>query len=298
VCDTRVSLLDRAETADKSHHALVADMSRAAQVRRDLDAAALTLRAKMLANAYDVFFSYDSADEERVAELDALLKEQGILAWHPGPHVAHTQIRKSIDEAMAASNAFAFFVGSSSFSKWQMGELRTALELRRDKRRLFIVLLRGDALPKLPSQLAEFQVVSMPEFTPAAMQQLVEAIDGQNSTYIDPDAAAEPAIAYRILSASLFQGLLTGRGGRNFIRGRRADKKKLLTRYSHRESAHTIASQARKFESVLRPSLISPESAARQGQAHDTPERSRTATRKRILQRSPRKNSQKRPKKK
>jgi hypothetical protein len=193
-CGTGVPLLDRAETADDSHHAVVADMNRAADVRRRLDVAALTLRGKTLANDYDVYLCGNLADKEFLDKLGALLKEQGILSWSdtadPGPGIRF----KWVLDAMKARayKAVVFIAGASDFSVLQSDALRAALELANETSVRIATALVGKpgGVPLVPEQLSKSQTIDMRgEFTPAAMEQLIEFITGQKGGYIDPNAA-------------------------------------------------------------------------------------------------------------
>jgi putative chitinase len=190
-CGASVPLLDRAETADDSHHALIAEMNRAADVRRDLDVAALILRGKTLAKDYDVYFSSNPA-EKPPDELRAFLKEQGILAWDSALILAEDlNIDKAIKDAMMKSKAILFLAGDSQFSSWRMQEMYTALEMVRDRRARLATVITGNPedVPKVPEQLTRYPIINMREFTPAAMERLVEVITGQSGRYIDPSAA-------------------------------------------------------------------------------------------------------------
>jgi putative chitinase len=199
-CDTNVPLTDRDETADDSQHATIARMNHAADARRRLDVAALTLRGKTLAKDYDVFFSYSYSpiDDKRVKELDALLNEQGILAWRgatqskSGSHFAGLA-----NDSMRASRAVLFVVGESRFSGWQTDELNMALKIASEKPLRLATILVGhpEGVPSVPEQLTRYPIINMQEFTPAAMAQLVEFITGRGDAYVDPNAtriAPEP----------------------------------------------------------------------------------------------------------
>lgn len=191
-CGTSVPLLDRGETNADSFQAAVAEMSRVADARRALDVAALTLHGKTLANDYDVFFSNNTDDEKRVEELNALLKEQGILAWRAATGIYEGHVISSVvSDAIRASKTLLFFVGNSGFSPWQENELADAQSIRGgEPKRLAVVLIGDDEnVPGLTEQLVQLPLINMRVLTPAAMEQLVEFITGQKGRYIDPNTA-------------------------------------------------------------------------------------------------------------
>lgn len=112
----------------------------------------------------------------------------------------------------------------------------------------------------------------------------------------DPDAVNEPATAYRILSLSLFQGLLTGKKLGDFPP---EDYHKRLTAYRLRPSGKVVAAAAVKFEAILRHSLAAQERAAAEAGGPPaapkaTPERAPAVARKSPARKSRRKAAQKR----
>lgn len=191
-CARTVSLLERAEAADGSHHAAIAEMNRVADARRALDVAALTLHGKTLAKDFDVFLSYAMNDKARVDELDARLREQGILSWRPTEQIyAGDYIVSAVREGVEKSKAFVVVVGESELSPWQVNEMSAAVSTEAGtlKRRAAVLIGRAEKALALPEFLPTFPVIDMREFTPAAMEQLVEVITGESGKYIDPNTA-------------------------------------------------------------------------------------------------------------
>lgn len=195
-CGHSIPLHERAwlALADERQQAVIADMNRTADARRALDVAALTLRAKTLAKAYDVFFShrYDNDNVDRAGKLDALLREQGILAWLTTEQaLVGESLTKWQEEGLRLSRTAIFLVGDSPPSAWQENELDAIRAMSDDKPMRFATVFIGrlDQMLVTSGKFTDFPVINMQEFTPAAMAQLVEFINGQSGTYIDPSTS-------------------------------------------------------------------------------------------------------------
>jgi hypothetical protein len=191
-CRTTYSLRDRNEGFGKAYHALVArtveEMNYAADARRDIDVAAFILHGKSLTRDYDVFFANDPSDGKPVAELDSLLKQQGILPWSNVPQLSTGVNYDNPTDVLKSCGAAVFFVGGQPLSGVLSGLAFIALDMvTKNNLRLVNVLLPGGSAVNLPPGLAQYQLIDMREFTPAAMARLVGAITGQPGRYIDPN---------------------------------------------------------------------------------------------------------------
>jgi energy-coupling factor transporter ATP-binding protein EcfA2 len=113
----------------------------------------------MIAQArYDVFLSYNSADEEAVGSIARRLREEARLCpfldrWHLIPGEPW---QEAIEEALEQSETMAVFVGPSGISPWHNEEMRAGLDRAvrgRDDVRVIPVLLPGTDPKCLPSFL-------------------------------------------------------------------------------------------------------------------------------------------------
>jgi hypothetical protein len=107
---------------------------------------------------YDVFLSYNSADEEAVGGIARRLREEARLCpfldrWHLIPGEPW---QEAIEEALEQSETVAVFVGPSGISPWHNEEMRAGLDRAvrgRDDVRVIPVLLPGADPKYLPSFL-------------------------------------------------------------------------------------------------------------------------------------------------
>jgi hypothetical protein len=95
---------------------------------------------------YDVFLSHNSADKAAVEALAHRLVEAGLQPfldkWHLVPGEPW---QESLEEALAACQTVAVFLGPGGISPWENEEMRSALEerVRDQSRRVIPVLLPG-----------------------------------------------------------------------------------------------------------------------------------------------------------
>jgi len=110
---------------------------------------------------YDVFLSYNRADEAAVEALARRLREEAGLnpfldRWHLVPGEPW---QEALEAALDASQACAVCLGPAGLGTWENEEMRAALDLRTERSgfRVIPVLLPGAALPergRLPRFLA------------------------------------------------------------------------------------------------------------------------------------------------
>jgi hypothetical protein len=85
VCDTEISLLDREERLAAPIPSVVAAMDKAADEKRDLETAAMSLKGKIETGDFDVFLCYNSKDKEAVKRSASGLKSGGFCpGWMSG----------------------------------------------------------------------------------------------------------------------------------------------------------------------------------------------------------------------
>lgn len=187
VCDTEFSLLDREERLSAPVSSAIAEMDRAADTQRDLDAATMTLRGKIASGDYDVFLSYNSADRQAVKQISEQLKQHGLRPWidvedlRPG-----VSWQKALDEQIKKVKAAAVFIGPQGLGPWQDKEQEALLTqlVRRDCAVFPVVLSTcGDALPELPSFLDTVHKVDFRSPEPDPLRQLIWGITGERDLY-------------------------------------------------------------------------------------------------------------------
>ena len=110
---------------------------------------------------YDVFLSYNSADQEAVELIARRLREEAGLEpfldrWHLVPGEPW---QEAIEEALDASRSCAVFLGPAGLGTWENEEMRAGLDIRasRPDYRVIPILLPGAHLPergRLPRFLA------------------------------------------------------------------------------------------------------------------------------------------------
>ena len=179
---------------------------------------------------YDVFLSYNSADQGTVEIIAHRLREEANLRpfldrWHLVPGEPW---QEAIEEALEESEAVAMFVGPSGVSPWHNEEMRAGLDRAvrgRDDVRVIPVLLPGADPEALPLFLSGRTYV---DFCPGlddadAFDRLAAGILGQ------PPERAEPfTLPYE---PAPYPGLLPFTAQRaDFFFGRTAQRDRLLDR--------------------------------------------------------------------
>ena len=183
VCETVVSLLDRAERLAAEPTSLIIEMDRAADNKRDSSAAASTLQGKIATGDFDVFLCHNNKDKPRVKEIGEKLKEQGILPWldewelRPGLPWQRL-LEKQIEQIKIA----AVFVGRDGIGPWEQMELEAFLR-QFVKRRcpvipVFLANAPKNKKPKLPTFLEGMTWVDFRQQDPAPMERLIWGITG------------------------------------------------------------------------------------------------------------------------
>lgn len=192
VCDEKISLLDREERITAAvfaeTSAVVAEMDRAADERRNREMALMILKGKIESGDFDVFLCYNSEDMPEVKVIGRRLREEGILPWldewelRPGQYW-QTELEKQIKRIKAV----AVFVGPDGFGPWQ--DLERQAFLRQFVKRqcpIIPVVLPGCANPpELPVFLEGMMWVDFRKPEPDPLEQLVWGITGEKKRLIN-----------------------------------------------------------------------------------------------------------------
>jgi len=184
VCDTKISLLDREErlTATPRSSQIIAEMDRAADDKRDRDAAAMTIKGKIESNDYDVFLCHHSKDKPSVKSVGERLKEQGILPWldewelRPG-----LPWQRALERQIETIKAAAVFVGPDGLGPWQNVEQEAFLRefVQRECPVIPVILPKCTKVPELPIFLRGMTWVDFRKSEPEPLQQLIWGITGK-----------------------------------------------------------------------------------------------------------------------
>jgi len=142
---------------------------------------------------YDVFLSYNRADELTARELARRLKDKGIEPWLDKWNLkAGDDWQKELEAALDACEAYAILIGPSGLGPWQNEEMRFAINQRVTKnRRVIPVFLPGgqrEQQGKLPEFLISNQWVDFRRSldNDKAFHELVCGITGRPTPFIDP----------------------------------------------------------------------------------------------------------------
>jgi hypothetical protein len=179
-CQSPIIISDRRSEPGRASPQLPA-LDRAADVRRDLDLAAMAILGKQVTNDFDVFCFYGTEDNGRVREIGEVLKQQGILPWFgyddddsPSDYADHW-VRKS--------RSAAVFIGRSrEIYEWQVVE-----KFAQALKPIMPVLLPGAEQSDIPPSLEDRHIVDLRDFTPAAMERFMSLITSRPAKYIGGD---------------------------------------------------------------------------------------------------------------
>ena len=182
MCETSISLLDREERLPAVTLSAVLEMDRAADAKRESEAAASVVQGKIETGDFDVFLCHNSNDKPSVKQIGNKLKDQGILPWldewelQPG-----LQWQQALEQQIESIKSVAVFVGENGFGPWQQQELNAFLREFVNRGCPVIPVLLSDALkkPELPVFLKGMTWVDFKKDEPDPMEQLIWGITGE-----------------------------------------------------------------------------------------------------------------------
>jgi small GTP-binding protein len=162
----------------------ILEIDRAADARRDEEAAKSTIIGKTVTDDFDVFISYRTGDRDAVVKIVEALKARGILPWidveqiRPG-----TPAQKELGRYIKKIKTAAVFVGKRGLGPWQDAE-QEALIAKFVKRKsaavIPVILPDSPKTPKLPPLLERFSWVDFRQNDPDPMKALVWGITGKS----------------------------------------------------------------------------------------------------------------------
>ncbi len=164
--------------------AAINEIDKAADSRRDQEAAKSTLAGKVATDEFDVFISYRSVDRDAVVRIVEELKKRGVRPWidveqiRPG-----TPFQKELNRYIQKIKAAAVFVGQKGLGPWQDAEQEALIAqfTKRKSAAVIPVILRECAKsPKLPPLLERFSSVDFRRADPDPMKALVWGITGKS----------------------------------------------------------------------------------------------------------------------
>lgn len=186
VCDTAISLLNPEERLKASKPSAVAQIDRAANLRRDRDTNVTSLRGKIATRDYDVFISYNSQDRVEARALAARLRDRGLLPWLDEWEIRPGDLwQKSLENSLDSVGSVAVLIGSSGVGPWQDLEQMVAVKGFVDSgRRVIPIILEsysGDR--EYPDVLNLFHHVDFRQATPDPFEQLIWGVTGERERF-------------------------------------------------------------------------------------------------------------------
>lgn len=187
VCGNPVSILDREERLTVVSPSLVVSMDKAADERRNTEAATLVLEGKREIGDFDVFLCHNSEDKGEVKKIGQVLKQHGILPW-----LDEWELRPGfpwqtvLEEQIGKIRAAAVFVGPTGFGPWQNMELRSFLDefVRRNCPVIPVILESSPVTPQLPRFLRDMTWVDFRQEDPDPVERLIWGITGERRSSI------------------------------------------------------------------------------------------------------------------
>ncbi|HKV13171.1 MAG TPA: TIR domain-containing protein [Thermoanaerobaculia bacterium] len=181
-CDAPISLLDREERLAAIDPSLVISMDKAADERRNTEAAALVLQGKKETNSFDVFLCHNREDKGEVKKIGEILKQHGILPWLDDWELRPGFPWKTIlEEQIGKIRAAAVFVGPTDVGPWQNLELQSFLDefVKRNCPVIPVILESSSATPQLPRFLRGMTWVDFRQADPDPVEMLIWGITGE-----------------------------------------------------------------------------------------------------------------------
>ena len=193
VCDTEISLLDRAERLAAVPESAVPEMDRAADARCDLETAASVLQGKRATGDFDVFLCHNSEDKPNVKAIGERLMDRGILPWldewelRPG-----LPWQKALERQIKNVKSAAVFVGENGIGPWQDMELDAFLRkfVCLEHPVIPVILPDCEETPELPIFLEGMMWVDFTKPDPDPLDQLIWGITGERGSAMHPEKAA------------------------------------------------------------------------------------------------------------
>jgi hypothetical protein len=184
ICDQRVSLLDQQERVAASRETKVGEMDRAADARRDREAAVSIIEGKKLTDDFDVFLCHSSADKRAVTAIAERLRECGILPWLDAEQLQpgipwQAELERQVKRIKTA----IVFVGKRGIGPWQDIEMEAFLRhfLERNCPVIPVILPDSPNTPKLPVFLRGMSWIDFRKLDPDPFEMLIWGITGSRS---------------------------------------------------------------------------------------------------------------------
>ncbi len=155
---------------------------------------------------FDVFLSYNRADQSAVEEIANALTRSGLAPWLDRWHLpAGTSWQRALGEALAVCRSCAVFVGAADLGDWEHQEVEVALDraAKEPGFRVFLVLLPGVPDPFDAGALSPFLSTRTwvdlrgGIHAPDALRQLENAVKGIPPAVRESAAEPLPVCPYR-----------------------------------------------------------------------------------------------------
>jgi formylglycine-generating enzyme required for sulfatase activity/pyruvate-formate lyase-activating enzyme len=142
---------------------------------------------------FDVFLSYNRADQRAVLEVAEALRDAGLKVWLDDWVVPPGELwQRALEAAIETLPAAAVLVGDHGEGPWQSLEMRGFLSefVKRGARIVPVLLPKASAEAALPPFLSQFNGVDLRGgLTPEGLERLIWGIRGKKPSAAAPDAA-------------------------------------------------------------------------------------------------------------
>lgn len=181
ICGMNISLEIEEKQIAEAH--LLAEMDQAADDRRKLDTAAMSLRGKIETGDYDVFLCCLPQDTAQVSQIGEVLKKRGILPWLAAWEVPDGgSWQKSLESYLDRIKAVAILIGDAkSIPPWYNPDVLKILQRFKTQQRPLIPinLPTCPAFPELPDILQGKAWIDFRQAKPDPIDQLIARIRGE-----------------------------------------------------------------------------------------------------------------------
>ena len=215
VCDMRISLVEHDETS-----AAVATpaFERSADVGRERSEATALIQGKLAAGDFDVYVSYNGADQDAMNAIARRLREFGILPWILEERVSPgDRWPLAMAEQAAKAKAFAVFIGKRGVGGTQADEI-AMLVAEAQKRRVALIpvlLPEIEDTSLVPRSIREYVWVDFRQSYPDPLELLVRSIAASRGTIssasLDERATSETELRRALEDAEKGQDWATAR---------------------------------------------------------------------------------------
>jgi hypothetical protein len=192
VCDERTRLGGEPDSPVAPER--LVGMDRDADLRREREAASITLAGKERARDFDVFLCHSGRDKAEVKTIGQELRARGYLPWLDEWELPPGQPwQPALESQIASIRAAAVFIGGDGAGPWQNAELRAFLSQFMKRGCPVIPVILPSVMvaePPLPAFLQEFTWVDCRLKDPEPIARLIWGITKVKPSAVRADASS------------------------------------------------------------------------------------------------------------